>query len=80
MYLQKRILLRCQSHVFLLSGIIFGFCVGVGPTIFTIVPELQDQACRPAAMTLGVLALWISFALVGFVTPYLFVSDWIVFS
>ena len=55
-------------------GVIIGFCLGCGPITFTIVPELLDQFTRPAAMTLAVLSLWSSFAIVGFVTPFLFVS------
>ncbi|XP_076801381.1 solute carrier family 2, facilitated glucose transporter member 5-like isoform X1 [Clavelina lepadiformis] len=52
-------------------GIICGFCIGPS-LVYVIAPELLDQSSRPAIMTLGVLVLWISFAIVTFATPYMF--------
>ena len=66
----------CESNwrQFLLSAIIFGCCIGPAPVTFIIAPDLMDQASRPAAMALGTLVGWIALAIVGFVTPYMFVS------
>ena len=58
----------------ILAGFIVGFCFGPGPTTYAILPELFDQPSKPAALSISSSALWFSFAVVGVVVPYMFVS------
>nr|XP_026690625.1 solute carrier family 2, facilitated glucose transporter member 5 isoform X1 [Ciona intestinalis] len=53
-------------------GFILGVNIGPGIVAYVMGPELNNQSARPGVMTVAVFCFWLSFTIVTFATPYMF--------